>query len=188
MFELRDVLHGRYPGKGQKAIEAISALHGYPYEVDPISISEDARLPKNVEGDFRPPGAIRVSGAAKNMTQTLLHEMGHAADYALGGGFPATHSMSPNHASMRPVVDAIERSAAFTRLFTGPLGGKAAAYWGMPIEAFARAYAQWVSMKRNLPAPHPPAKVELGTSWDPEDFQPIMDAIDAMFEARGLLK
>jgi HK97 family phage portal protein len=188
MFELTDLLEGRWPDKGQKALSAVTATHGYPYEADPISIKE-ARLSGQVEADYSPSTRqIRYSSSAKNTTQALLHELGHAIDATLaraGAAYESGRSSTPEAKTLRNLL---RESPAAGRLRAHPQLGRRAEYWLAPYEMFARAYAQWVSGKQGLPFPNPPQKVEAGVNWSDEEFIPIAQAFDDLFRSRGILK
>lgn len=180
-----------------RAIAAVSAVHGYPPGTphDRITVADD--LAGGVQADYRPDaGSIELKYGA--MSQAIFHEFGHKLDWALGqkvGDYASLHASTadfgddPQLQAELDVQSAIQDTKAYKRLYTwlGAVDEQPAHYWQEPSELFARAYARYMGQR----APQmdyyvDPDAIDVGTEWDDEDFKPVAAAIDRLLNVSGL--
>jgi len=131
----------------------------------------------------------------KNSSWPLTaHEVGHFIAWSglPGDGYEFKTATAP--AALTEVMRLIRASDTFKDLARLPTGDRSR--MRRPKEVFARAYAQWVAWRsgnremraqvdRALRATVPTANL---LQWDYEEFAPIAEAMDALFEDMGWLK
>ncbi len=146
------------------------------------------------------PVEIAISKSSVNPELTAAHEIGHFMDHQALWDIGSYASVkSPILAAWREVIDA---SAATNALKTALNTHaeyevrKKAAYYLTNWEQWARSYAQWVATRSNNATmieqvnkikmhKHPAYSA---SQWDDVDFEPIAEAIDAIFTKLGWLK
>lgn len=136
----------------------------------------------------------------------LLHEVGHAIDHQLFG--PTIGWGSSSNRAMEPLFQAIEASEAIPRLkaclfelahdravtnVTPRTLGKVTAYYTSRPETFARAFAQWITVRSGDPKllaelkekRHSTSDEEkIPDQWEDEDFAPIAAEFEKLFADR----
>lgn len=166
----------------------------------PEPITEDA-------GSDRGRVVFRSTDNMGQMATTLVHELGH--HLTLGKGVDAFHAEMERPGPLRDLMVALEESRTGQdlreindKLTAAVAKGKPVEdqkgfveYLRMPEEMFARAYAQYISIKSgrasmvqaindSLIDPNDGGIMQ----WPPEEFGPISDAMDKYLRNRGLLK
>lgn len=150
----------------------------------------DGRLGEYTPGYAR----IEIRPSAPNAAMTMLHEHGHYVDEALGGLQGKYASETAVTKDVWPVLRTMMDSQAVSALGkvaagNGPLKGWAAKAI-LPEEQFARAYAQYVSLRSGRDDLREELAAMLGQTmgwghWTEKDFAPIAAALDALFALRG---
>ena len=168
-----------------------------------------------VGGDAR---AIKASTIGDHPLMTLAHEIGHFLDHqSLGdkGRFATHGATSATSQKLAPLLKVLRESAAVKRLDelqylkTVPVrrGAKAGtveverkyvSYLLRSEEMFARAYAQWVTLRSGNPAIVKQLDTMRGKitsaetiyphQWSDDDFAPVALAIDALFRLMKWMK
>lgn len=161
--------------------------------------------------------AINPSGNLGLLRHVTLHEIGHYIDHqAIGAAGIYSSSGSPLLAEVTDALDASARIQEIRALYANPTlqvahGGRQIAlklppevvkhleYLARDREIFARAYAQWITIRsgdaallsqlKSLQpqATHNELEAALTMQWDDADFAPIAQAFDAAFKALGWL-
>jgi len=140
------------------------------------------------------PVKISLSNISRNPELTLAHEIGHFIDHQSIGltlGFSSIDD---------PIFDnwrnAVKGSEA-TKKLRAFAGQKRADYYLSTHEQWARSYSQWVATKSGYPVMTNQINSILGkknnliysnSQWQPNDFEPILKAIDELFALKGYLK
>jgi hypothetical protein len=185
---VQKVLPPAYEGPVDEALSAVDDLHAYPAGTGRTMIATGPTGGAN--GTMLPAGSgaqIRLATGSAPDASTVIHELGHRVDLALGQEAKAFLSTTADEGAAK-VLGAIRKSGAFERLEkSAVLSDDVKAYYTGPKELFARAYAQWVGDTKGLKiGGH--ADINHGIQWDRDDFGPIKDALEALFRDRGLLK
>ncbi len=167
----------------------------------PILPMIDGAVSPKVDGEYWPArsGALNHIGVNNPTTSTgvfvQLHEVGHYVDeWTLGGG-KGFASETVEATDIANVMLQISESLGYQKALGLDVkhiaAGKATKdYWSRPAELFARAYAQWMVGKNKSADLVDELKIRQGhgSAWDDEDFALIADALDQLFEGRGLLR
>lgn len=155
---------------------------------------------------------VHPNGETKHLT--LAHEIGHFLDFS--GVEPTAQWSSSTNPAFKPLMDAIAKTKAITRLAkmeAGPdvikvtrkgvrvpvaVSKPFVRYLLEPHEQFARAYAQYVATRSG-------DEVMLGElakrrgkrtenvvwypfQWSDNDFEPVVKAMDALFQELGWIR
>jgi hypothetical protein len=179
-------------------------VHHIPKRTQASVIRGNAR---REQGSYDPRTAcIAISRYAEDPVGTFLHEYAHFLDNRVLHPLPREYA-SRYDSDFDPFLEACHRSRAIFELLRIL---KKHRRWlthaqivylidaQEPHELFARAYAQWVcsksfsfllqsSLKRRLDAGMPFVRELVRIQWDPEDFADIMNALETLFERKGLL-
>lgn len=199
----------------QRIIMGIASVHGYPPGTPSTRIQYSPVMVPGVDGDYDPSYEVVhvLQGERTGKAGTLLHELGHKLDHALGlkaspragdrAFLSSMAAMSPGHrdvpeiAGVAALMDRIRHSDAYGHLNTGPLASgliPGPGYWTKPHELFARAYAQYMAgrlgehdVRWQVDAVTGTSEdIMLGDQWSDEDFKPIAQAFDDLLATTGL--
>ncbi|MDQ0894436.1 phage minor capsid protein [Agromyces ramosus] len=186
----------------RQARRAIEKVHTVPDTVRPVKITDDANMAEL--GKYSPMRSlieIRSQGPAVQLT--VAHEIGHYIDHrVLGQSTTFLETKLPTSRSTLRWLRVVQDSPEVRRLQEILAGADDdpdlethIRYLLTPSEMFARAYSQWIAVRSGDEA------LSLGVEWWRErkdewtrarqwgstEFEPIADAIDAMFREKGLL-
>lgn len=180
--------------------------------VDRVRLAYDAR--STVYGTYYHGSKISLR-AGDAYTDTFWHEFGHFIDYqGLGSQLfrkrTWTSMSDVNDPELTPVFNAIKKTRAWDRLKSagGPFTSrKHVNYLSTNRELFARAFAQYNLRKAEILYERGElteaegdalayarrkinrrAQDEYGTHWADDDFEPVYEALDEFFRARGWLR
>lgn len=146
------------------------------------------------------PRQISLSLAGPHPRLTLVHEIGHYLDDSLGNF--VVYSTTKADSVLSEVVQAIENSRAIIRMrhylasehqVIAPVRYQLL-NWLEPVEGWARAYAQYITLRSGNRALRRDLKmaIDLGgieiyrhVQWEDSDFEPIAETIDAAFRRLG---
>lgn len=172
-----------------KAIRAVDKTHHYPNGT-PETVVKQAKL-KLQEGNFSK-REIQIADDAQDVTETMLHELGHKADMALARDVDKAFASGGKTgrgafvaADVKKVIEALQNSDAVKRLERG-WTAKQYDYYTQPHELFARAYSQWITQREGLGG-MVRGEVDAGVQWEDNDFKAIAEALEELFRGRGLL-
>jgi hypothetical protein len=151
------------------------------------------------------PRSIRLStaGSDPHHAHTFAHEFGHYLDHVAGllGQAPGSWGTSVanrDHPLMRRFFAATDASPSIRRLremAKTESRTRLARYYVQRNETWARAYAQWITIRSGQPRllqelagirSHWSEAARL-SQWDDAEFEPIAVVLDAIFRDRGLL-
>ena len=180
-------------------LSLIEKVHGvFPLPLVPIYYLETARA-----GGYTPqPRSIEISLLSPRPVLTIVHEVGHLLDDALGD-FEVYSSMeqgTPIYSVVQTALQsesmqAMQEYLAVTSGMT--LTRLNVMKWMDVPEIWARAYAQYIALRSEdvMLQIHLQEEISLAqeeieryVQWQYEDFAPIAGAIDEMFEQLGWLQ
>lgn len=160
---------------GRALAAAESALPGAQLPPLEVCFSRSRRY----SGGYAHAGWIEISRHAEHVGLALLHELGHAVDHLLLG---LGRVWGSETAALEHWWHAVQSSSAFARLGRA-CHGEEHLYWPSRREAFARSFSQWTAARagdtellRRLER----RAVGAGRQWEPGDFEPIREALDAV--------
>lgn len=127
---------------------------------------------------------------------TMVHEIGHFIDHqALGNNTLWASVDSPLLEKWRSLVlesNAVQNLRTLVNNATTKDKKSYYRYFLSIKELWARSYAQYIAQKSSNPTLvsqlDKARKSEENRQWSEDDFQPIMDEIDAIFKAKGWIK
>ena len=188
-------------GKVEAAVRLIDAAHD-DGTLPPIRVTQEVSKSSSL-GEYRSPlygptawgkrgPGIGVNKAGQRPELTVCHEVGHALDELVlmaspsGGVFAS--EVSPELAEWRQAVSASAAAGACRTSLAA--GGTTARYYRYLLtgrEQFARSYAQYIATKTGdaTMLAHVAANRPGMEQWTAADFQPILQAFDKLFAARG---
>ena len=186
---------GRQVGGALDAIDRVHGVVGLPaIDVvrDRARVRTAGRLKRGPDGT---PTEMSVNAEARHPELTVAHEAGHLIDIS---GLPGrdTQSDLQQTEEMRRLLYAIWNSPTFMAIARhGTLSDEARRFLQKPPEVFARAYSQWVAWRsrdHQMLAQlryylHSDYESERLRHWGYEEFAPIAEAMDDLFEAQGWL-
>lgn len=146
---------------------------GSPYGPDGMRNSETV-------GFYQPDnrGVITLNQRSGLGTQPYfaVHEYAHLLDFEhyKARGPQAT---SDSKSALAPLMKSIRNSPQASGWLYGPDG----AYWGSNTEMFARAFAQYVTVKTGNPELQHAFESQAAKQWPTADFAPISAAFDKLF-------
>jgi hypothetical protein len=146
------------------------------------------------------PRHIELSLVGPHPRLSLVHEIGHFLDDRLGDF--VVYSSTQQDSVLSPVLDAIQNSDAFVRMRQYLASGRDVPvpirfqllHWLEPVEAWARAYAQYITARSLHPALSEELKIATQldrieiyqyVQWADIDFEPVADTIEAVFRRLG---
>ncbi len=195
-----DALHVRIRGdlgrRVRDGLDAIDRLHGAGAmpSIDVVRDRANARTHGRL--DRAPDGRPTEMGVAANARHpelTVAHEVGHIIDIS---GLPGRGMQSnlQETEEMRRLLRATWDSPTFTAI-AHDLSGAKRSHLQSPHEVFARAYSQWVAwrsrdhqmlaqLRHYLHSDHLDERLR---HWGYDEFAPIAEAMDDLFEAQGWL-
>jgi hypothetical protein len=149
-----------------------------------------------IEGEYHPNEAdehhIRLARPTTTRGQIAhAHEIGHYLDELLNGGTGFATENTGQHKDLTAVLQQIEVSQgkANSAKRDADEGG---IYWSDPSELFARAFAQWASLRLKDPRQlrHLAIKARYlpHAAWETADFEPIAKAMDHLLANKGLTR
>jgi hypothetical protein len=144
---------------------------------------------------------IAISSASVNPELTVAHEVGHFLDHhAFGTAGTYSSINDPLFDAWRKAIDNSQATRDLSDLLNAATDGwtaKRVSYYLARWEQWARAYAQWVATKSGNAAmldqvgaivASTGSKAYAASQWSAADFEPIANAIDDIFRAKGWLK
>lgn len=118
---------------------------------------------------------------------TAAHEIGHFLDHQVLGS--SVGRFASDAGDLHEVMQAANDSDAILAIRASQLPLKRKAYFLQRHEIWARAYAQWIAQRSGdaeLLADLATLRgIEPWRQWDEADFQPVAEAIDALFIEKG---
>ncbi|MCQ8182179.1 phage head morphogenesis protein [Methylomonas sp. SURF-1] len=184
-----------------KAIDAVHAIENLP--TIPLKSSTSAKFQGvYMHATFSGrPIEIALSKSSVNPELTVAHEVGHFIDHH-GFGVPGTFSSEadPLFEAWRNAIAGSNATAELKKQLadaTDRWSEKRVRYYLKPLEQWARSYAQWVALRSQNAAMLDQVKaiatnaknpVYAASQWSDADFEPIANAIDDIFRAKGWLK
>jgi hypothetical protein len=221
--------------KVARAMAAINRVHGLgettvrqglPMETLKARGKDGALV---IQGSF--PRHIAIRPGAPFAAMTTTHEYGHLLDFMLLGGTRHSWTSEQSTVPSTPLnTEAWQRfhkalfdSEGYKRIFrkvdveyrdregnivttSGGLGDGSKQYFAKKIEQFARAYAQWITIRsqdeqmlkelrqvqaedaKAIPGKDDPEvrnRITFHGQWDDDDFEPIAAALDDIFREEG---
>ena len=135
---------------------------------------------------------VRQKGNHKELT--LIHEIGHFIDFS---GFQDKRfkknvlkkfGSERGKGAFRVWLDAVEASPTFKNIPNVKSG-----YWLRRRELFARCYAQWIATRSGHKLLQEQVEAILKSpapwqQWPAKEFEPIADAMDAIFKSKNWLR
>jgi hypothetical protein len=193
-------VHGNLASQVDAALTAIDVVHDdgtlatLPLYETKQSAYGYVKLMSSADGFTANYLAIRPSGPWPALT--TAHEVGHLLDL-VAIGRPGDFASVRPEAAMAGVLAAAEKSDAIAGLRAQLAATTNAAtanhlnYLLYPWEIFARAYAQFIAEKSASPLLQTQLQSALEAEkfrqWTKEDFAPVADAINKMFQQLGWL-
>lgn len=162
---------------------------------------KSAKLGVSVGGEFRryasnhQPVSIRIDPRKEGAAFAMVHEIGHWFDNTFGRKNRTAYAS--HSAEFEEIMNAIRESACIKNISDSKFDNKSFKKYLMePHECFARAFAQYVTIKSNNPLLVKEMEQQAifrvnGMScntWSNSDFAPISRALDKFFASKGLLK
>lgn len=154
------------------------------------------------------PVEIKINRAAEHVMNTLAHEVGHFLE--VQGVLPAVQGNPQAVANLAAVRSALNNTAAVRRLdallagtekltvmygdipITSGADPAYTAYLRQENEIWARAYAQYIAAKSKNLTMLEELKREQAyyypVAWADDDFEPVVTAIDQLFETLGWMR
>jgi hypothetical protein len=187
----------------EETLRLIASLHRIQaIPCIPIEYTDDEmRFALYVPGDGRPE-RIELSRRGPHRRLSLIHEIGHLLDHALGGYM--IYSSSQASSPLADVMQMIDRSRAIQNFRSFIVHNSSRdpvvrqiTYWLAPGEQWARAYAQFVATQSDSPALQAELAfardmealaVNKNVQWDRQDFEPILEAMAVAFRNMGWLQ
>lgn len=184
------------------ARSSIAAVHTIPNGLPHVPIvTADPRV-KHMGAYFPGRSQIEIRAGGPTVQLTTVHEIGHYLDHRLLG--TSTKSFETDHLTRdttKTWLRAVQGTPEVRRLqeilaeADGPLEAHVR-YLLEPGELWGRAYAQWVAVRSGDKALQAGVEHWLRDSspwtsarqWGSTEFEPVADAIDAIFREKGLLK
>lgn len=186
------------------ARSAIAKVHTIPRDLRHLTV-ETARLAPGQNGIYRGGSSIlQMSANGPSPRLTFAHEIGHYLDHQLLG--TSTSNLETRMFTERATLDwldAVRQTPAFQRLRALRADPSTPAdvaehidYLTNPVELWGRSYAQWVATRSQDPVMLAELEFYRGHAdawtanrqWGTTEFEPVADAIDAIFRGKGLLK
>jgi hypothetical protein len=172
------------------AIRTIDAVHDDGV-LPPIKI--DGRTDPGNLGEYsRREARIGVRSTGDWPTLTAVHEIGHLLDHR-GLGLGSRMATELNDTRLAGWLKAVQASEAFAELkrASDALPSRHFAYLMSGPELWARSYAQYIAEKSGdavlLEDVRKVRDAFAPRQWSPEDFKPIREAMDKLFQELGWL-
>jgi len=176
----------------RRALAAIDAAHD-DGDLPPIPIELARDLDLADDGEYWSEGLqalkIRVSARSKVKEFALACETGHFLDHQALAPWQGFASLVPN-GPLAEVLRAIRSSQACAEWNDETIDFEGLSYFNDPTEIWSRAYAQWVA--KNSGSAILKAQLDQAIDgeygyWKWDDFEPISQEIDHVFQKRGWL-
>ena len=197
--------------RAQHTLDAVASVHGDgnlpKIPVGLMPARGDGHGEYEFDTSTGDPLYIRIkaeNGAADPLNEgtmpelALAHEIGHFLDNR-GLPGPFFESNKPTVRKMRLLMRTIRRSATYQEIAKAArAGGVGTTYWRYlrhRNEIFARAYAQYIAWRSGSPVLREQIDAILDSNdddvkvvqWPYEEFLPIVEAFDVLFEELGWL-
>ena len=176
----------------RRALAAIDAAHD-DGDLPPLPIELARDLDLDDDGEYWSDGLqalkIRVSARSKVKEFALACEAGHFLDHqalTLGQGFA---SLVPD-GLLDKVLQAIRSSQSYSEWNRVVISTEALAYYNDPTEMWSRTYAQWIGQRSGSIRLKAQADQVIDGEygyWRWDDFEPINQEIEKVFQKRGWL-
>jgi hypothetical protein len=187
-----------------ESLDAIDAVHRVPKAVR-VTVAHNRK--RRESGCYDPATrSVTISRLAPDFHGTALHEFGHFLDNRMLHTLSKCYASEYHHNFLRLMQlcsnsRPIQTIQQVLRKSSGPLSSEDR--WFLeeavePYEIFARAYAQWIcgrsgnsALRDSLAVRSTKSTLFAGTAcvfyWDGKEVADIMNAIDVLFESKGLL-
>lgn len=194
------------------ALDAIAKVHGLPGDAKPLAlVGRKSIKGGSTQGTYSGAGTIELNATGSHTATTLAHEIGHWIDNRILAGGLKFGSENPDQ-HMKGVMDAIKATDSYKELkgfqskskhtyisdtgkeITTPISASHVAYLLKDREAFARAYAQYIAHRSGDPEMKQQVekirgdKIYGARHWHEHEFEPVAQAFDKLFQAKGLRK
>jgi len=197
---------GPHVAEVKKVIEEIDKIHGMKDGLPQITI--DGKAGRNYGVYSYDESRIGIAKNSEHPMNTTAHEIGHYVDNRAFGNGGYTFGSKENP-EVQPLMSAISSSETMKNLRSGKydyytpegesyrvkiVSPSQRKYYQSRVEMFARAYAQYVTVKSNNPQMMSELRNEQKsryshfTVWQDEEFKPIEAEFDKLFKSKGWSK
>ncbi|WP_133740312.1 hypothetical protein [Actinorugispora endophytica] len=177
----------------KEAIEIVESVHGFPDSMRSVQFTTFTG-PADHLGEYDMlTRSIDINTTNPELRSTLVHEIGHAIDHGAFEGSGLASAM-PRTPQMRAWREAVWNSEA-VRALKGEPEDQYTTYLRSLPEIWAHSYAQWVAVRSGDEQLLTELRSRLSSSeadqyrqWEDQDFEPIAEALDHIFQSEGWLK